>query len=317
MLRRLSSSLPFIIDSSLAPETLEKYNNAWKLWIDWTAAVPEVSAFPCDPFSVAIYLNFLLHTRGKIGPIRSAVNAISWAHRSAGYASPTDEDFVTLTLKGCERILGQPTRKSVAMTSEIIHDLYNKFHSSNLHDQRFLAILLICYTGFLRIDELLTIQLKHIDLHTDKMLLFLPQCKNDQLRQGNTVYIAALDSKYCPVKFVRNYLRLCDFNTTTDPEAHLLPRLVKRKSGLYAHRSRGISYTTAREIFSIHVQQLYPTTRYTLHSLRSGGASDAANNGVEPRLISKHGRWKTTKSRDGYIADSTENRLSVSRALGL
>ena len=266
---------------------------------------------------VALYLNFLLQTRGKIGPIKNAINGISWAHRSSGYASPTEEAFVAMTLKGCERLLSQPTKKSVAMTSEAIQTLYDHFHSEDLHDQRFLLILLVCYTGFLRIDELLSVQLKHVDLQATKLLLFLPQCKNDQLRQGSTVHISSLESKYCPVRFVQKYLRICGFQVDIHQNAFLLPRLVRTKASLYAHRTLGVSYTTAREIFTDRVKQIYPTTNYTLHSLRSGGASDAANGGVEPRLISKHGRWRTTKSRDGYIADSEQSRLSVTRALGL
>ena len=53
------------------------------------------------------------------------------------------------------------------------------------------------------------------------------------------------------------------------------------------------------------------------HSLRAGGASSAAENGVPDRMISKHGRWKSEGARNGYIKDSVENRLSVSKNLGL
>ena len=53
------------------------------------------------------------------------------------------------------------------------------------------------------------------------------------------------------------------------------------------------------------------------HSLRAGGASAAAENGVPDRLISKHGRWKSENARNGYIQDSVENRLSISKNLGL
>ncbi|XP_057308176.1 uncharacterized protein LOC130646057 [Hydractinia symbiolongicarpus] len=47
------------------------------------------------------------------------------------------------------------------------------------------------------------------------------------------------------------------------------------------------------------------------------GASAAANNGVTDRMISKHGRWSSSSSRDGYIKDSKSQRLSVSKDLGL
>ena len=35
------------------------------------------------------------------------------------------------------------------------------------------------------------------------------------------------------------------------------------------------------------------------------------------RLISKHGRWSSEKARDGYIKDSINNRLHITKNLGL
>ena len=56
---------------------------------------------------------------------------------------------------------------------------------------------------------------------------------------------------------------------------------------------------------------------FGLHSLRSGGVSAAANNGISDRLISKQGRWSSKKARNGYIKDSVVKRLTVSNTLGL
>ena len=55
----------------------------------------------------------------------------------------------------------------------------------------------------------------------------------------------------------------------------------------------------------------------TPHSLRSGGATAAANKGVSGRLIMKHGRCSSERTTNGYILDSLENRLLVSQILGL
>ena len=57
--------------------------------------------------------------------------------------------------------------------------------------------------------------------------------------------------------------------------------------------------------------------QFGLHSLRSGGASAAANAGVPVRWFKRHGRWLSENAKDGYIKDKLEDRLSVSRNLGL
>ena len=56
---------------------------------------------------------------------------------------------------------------------------------------------------------------------------------------------------------------------------------------------------------------------YGLHSLRSGGASAAANNGVSDRQIAKQGRWSSETARNGYIKDDKKSRLNVTLSLGL
>ena len=49
----------------------------------------------------------------------------------------------------------------------------------------------------------------------------------------------------------------------------------------------------------------------------AGGASAAAENMVNERLISKHGRWASDRARNMYSEDSLNNRLSVSKNLGI
>ena len=60
-------------------------------------------------------------------------------------------------------------------------------------------------------------------------------------------------------------------------------------------------------------------SQFGTHSLRAGGASAsaAANAGVQDRLFQRHGRWKTVSAKNGYVEDSLDSRLSVSRMLGI
>ena len=53
------------------------------------------------------------------------------------------------------------------------------------------------------------------------------------------------------------------------------------------------------------------------YSLRSGGVSAAANNGVRDPLFKRHGRWKSENIKDGYVKDNIHSLLSVSLNLGL
>ena len=176
----------------------------------------------------------------------------------------------------------------------------------------------LAFTGFFRIEELLSVQLKDViflDTHID---IVLDKSKCDQHREGHIVPIARLDSMYCPVKVLEKFLRLCNVDKLSEKDFFIIPRLFSNKNGQTASRNKGISYTRAREVFLKNLKSFnVESHNYCLHSLRSGGASSAANNNVSDRLISKHGRWKSDKSRDGYIKDSKDSRLQITKSLGL
>ena len=58
-------------------------------------------------------------------------------------------------------------------------------------------------------------------------------------------------------------------------------------------------------------------SNFGLHSLRSGGVTGAVANNVPDRLLKMHGRWKSDISKDCYILESMQNRLSVTKNLNI
>ena len=97
-------------------------------------------------------------------------------------------------------------------------------------------------------------------------------------------------------------------------------RLAKTKKGHNAIGHRQICYTTINDDFHRLIAPVCGnmiSREYGLHSIRSGGASTAVNNGVSERLIGEHGRWKSGYSRDRYLKDDKTARLSVTRAMKL
>ena len=52
-------------------------------------------------------------------------------------------------------------------------------------------------------------------------------------------------------------------------------------------------------------------------SLRKGGATAASCHHVNDRLIKKHGRWQSDKSKDLYISESLDQKLQVTKNLGI
>uniref|UniRef100_A0A8W8IRD0 Uncharacterized protein n=1 Tax=Magallana gigas TaxID=29159 RepID=A0A8W8IRD0_MAGGI len=88
-------------------------------------------------------------------------------------------------------------------------------------------------------------------------------------------------------------------------------------SGSWSQRECNKS-STWRELESVHrIINTHSDDLKGLHSLRSGGATAAVGSNVNERCIKRHGRWKCDSSKDMYVVDQLENRLAVSRKLGL
>ena len=75
-------------------------------------------------------------------------------------------------------------------------------------------------------------------------------------------------------------------------------------------------YSRARELLPHKPEEIgINKNNFGLHSLRSGGASAAGKAGILDSLIMKHGRWRSEKSKNLYIDESMQNKLSVTEIM--
>lgn len=299
---------------------MTKYKSAWKKWVEWSSSYDEVETCPAKPLHVAIYLNDFISQNCNPGALSSAVLGIRWGHKMCGVETPTENSIVKLALEGGKRIISEKrlsiSHQKEPLSMDLLKEIISKFSfSKNLLQFRFVIMCVLGFFGFLRISELLNLKIKDIEFASGGVKITIEKSKTDQLREGHIVHIAETNTEYCPIKLLKDYLTLTKLENEGD--SYLFCRLSKTKHGHNAIGKYRISYTTALNSFKNLLSEVTNDTCYSLHSLRSGGASEAANNGVSDRLISKHGRWKSTTSRDRYIKDDQKNRFKVTKSLGI
>ena len=129
-------------------------------------------------------------------------------HHVMGFDFPTDNPFVQLTFEGCQRLRQSETTKKEPITSQMIKSFVNKFGGKNtsLPDLRFLLTCLLGFSGFLRIEELLSIKIKHLRINESHLEILVPKSKTDQHREGHIVYICLHFSNFIrmlPSKILR------------------------------------------------------------------------------------------------------------------
>ena len=315
-LKELAAKLPDTILRSRADSTVKKYLGAFKRWKAW-AKQHGMTAMPVKEVHVALYLQHLGDTSQSKAAVEGACNALAWIHSTAGLPSPTLSPFVKATLEGMQRILAKPTVKKDPVTSVMLEDMVKDANKSNtLADLRLTTASLLAYAGFLRFNELVNIRPCDITRQEGMMIIHLPHSKTDQLRKGDEVAIAQTGNITCPVAMLETYMLRTGMAWTD--ERLLFRPICKTRKMEKLRESGSISYSCLRELFRKKLRELdYDPDRFGLHSLRAGGATAVANNGVPDRLFKRHGRWKTDSAKDGYIEDSVKQRLTVSQQIGL
>lgn len=266
---------------------------------------------------LSLYLQSVADSAKSKSAVEEAVNAISWAHQMAGVPSPTESTFVKSAVQGLQRKLAKPVVKKLPVTVSMLEAIVdNAERSESLADLRLATACIIGYAAFLRFNELVHIRAKDIKIEEEFMSIQIPSSKTDQLRKGTEVVVSRTRSKLCPVSIIEKYMARTGM-LQSDSRFMFRP-IIKSVRGEKLRESGCLTYSRLRECFKAKLDELgFPSQQYGLHSLRSGGATAAANGGVPDRLFKRHGRWQSETAKDGYVEDSLKARLSVTDSLGL
>ena len=102
-------------------------------------------------------------------------------------------------------LLGQLKRKpfTVEMLKMIATDAAE---ANSLADICLAATCLLAFAGFLRFDEVSNTRPCDVKFDADHITISIPRSKSDQLRQGDQVVIARLNSVTCPVAMLERYM---------------------------------------------------------------------------------------------------------------
>jgi len=306
---------------SRAESTTQKYVNEIQKFFVWCKRKQVKLMVPFTSSVLAIYLLELKKTNKSACSLVLVHAALKWLHTFCPLEGPNplDNGFCKNILEAAKRSREVPIKKKKPLSSTMLKQIIDRYagDGASLKDLRVAAICSIGFAGFLRYNELSNLKPEHIAFHKDFIKIFIPKSKTDIYREGNYVYISRTQTKYCPVLIIEKYMKVANVEVTSD--LPLFRCLTKKKRG-YALRNNKLSYTRYREIFKDCISSLgFETKDFGLHSLRAGGitAAVATDPSISERLLKLHGRWKSDIAKDMYVLETEENRLRVSRSLGI
>lgn len=276
---------------SKSSSTNSKYLSYFKKWEDYISSKGG-SAIPALPIHICLYLTELMDKSAPCSIVISTIYSIKWAHSLKNLPDPTNNMFVNNLVEAAKRTLSKPVQKKDPITTDMLITLCTKYEDSrDILVVRDLCMILVAFSAFLRYDELSNLRCNDIIMHDEYFSISIKKSKTDQYRHGNVVVVAKGGSLACPYALLNRYLRI--IGCTVQNDTFLFkPCFRSGTKCKQIYKDKALSYTRARETVVSRLKEVTGDLNIGLHSLRAGGATMAANAGVNDRCWKRHGRCK-------------------------
>ncbi|SMO58312.1 site-specific integrase [Melghirimyces algeriensis] len=290
-----------------AANTTKSYRADWQDFTSWCQA-RSLSVLPADPQTVALYLTDLADSR-KTSTLQRRLSAISQAHQTAGYDSPTNSHLVRTVWAGIRRTKGVKEEGKDPILVEDLRQMVEMLPDT-LTGKRDRALLLIGFSGGFRRSELVSINREDIQTVQRGMVVNLRRSKTDQEGRGEKVGIPrGSRPETCPLRSLEDWLTTAGI--TEGPIFRPINRYGQVRNRRLTDRSVALIVKKAVESIGLDPK------RFAGHSLRAGIATSAAMAGKDERAIMKQTRHKSTNMVRRYIRDGELFNENAAMGLGL
>lgn len=241
-----------------------------------------------------------------LNTLRHRLAALAQWHVDQGFPDPTKAPVVRKVFRGIQAthpaIEKQAKPLQLDQLEQVAHWLdaavdtarRTNDRAAELRHIRNKALLLLGFWRGFRGDELIRLQIEHVDVSPGEgMTCYFPQTKGDRHYQGTTFKAPAL-SRLCPVD------AYVDWIASTQLDKGAVFRAIDR----WGHVSHS----------SLHADSLVPLLRtmltqagvvsaelYSAHSMRRGFANWATSNGWDLKTLMDYVGWKNVQSAMRYV----------------
>jgi site-specific recombinase XerD len=293
--------------NSKAANTLRAYRTDWRRFMAW-CEMRGFAALPAQPDTVAMFAAELAGAE-KASTLQRRMSAISQAHRTAGFESPTRTALVQNVLAGARRAHGVAQVGKAALLTEDIKAMVATC-DEDLVGLRDKALILLGFAGAFRRSELVALEVDDLSFTSSGLVVSMRRSKTDQEGQGAKKGIPFGVSEHtCPVHAVRKWLEAS--RLTAGPVLRGVTRWGQVQTTPLTDRAVALIVKKLATAAGLNPKL------YAGHSLRAGLATQAAMNGVEERVIQNQTGHKSVTVLRRYIRDGSLFRQNAAASVGL
>ncbi len=290
--------------SSRSDNTIKTYVRELKHWIEW-AEQRLFTVLPADEVHIVQYLLDRSQKTKSPASLQQVVAALRWWHKQCDLPDPTQGSATTALLQVQCRTLRSGLQRKQELSMKTLVDICTflkvKKWGAEMA-QLWTAYVTVSYAAFLRFAEARDMLWQDIEDTPEGLVITIPKAKNDQMREGKSVYLAETGTISCPVAAVKAWWHVSSFNRPENP--------------VFTKTGNKMNYRMASMALKRLLQAVgQDPTQYGLHSLRAGGATQAARSGVDMDMIQRHGRWRSADSVHTYVNPASSVKFSVTQKM--
>lgn len=295
--------------ASRSPRTVASYRTDFTHFSAWCEREGH-SPLPASSTVVAEYLTDLAGTM-KPATITRRVAAISVAHQTAGFDSPTRSITVRTVLTGIKRTHGVAQRQVSALTISELRRVLVRIDRNTIAGKRDAAILLVGFALAARRSELVAMGIEDIGRSAEGVTVTVRRSKTDQEGRGATkVMTFGRDAETCPILALDEWLAASAIGEgpifrAVNKAGHVGPAALSTQSVAAVIKSRAAAAGLDADA-------------YSGHSLRAGHITTAAAAGLAERVIANQtGHAPGSTVLRSYIRHASRFTESSASHLGL
>lgn len=190
--------------ASKATSTVRAYMGDARVFEGWCRQYG-FRSLPASPDAVAAFLVHEAEAGRAVSTIGRRCAAISYAHKLAGQADPTDDEAVRSAMKGIRRTVGTAPGRKAAATADVLTAMMMHVPASTLTGKRDKALLALGFAGAFRRSELVALDVADLREDAEGLRVMVRRSKTDQ--EGRGIEKAIPHGRFIrPVALVRDWL---------------------------------------------------------------------------------------------------------------
>jgi integrase len=300
---KLRAAAQLIVMHAQAPQTRRAYASAWRHFSSWCREAGR-DPLPASPDTLKLFLTAHLDSLA-IKTLDQRIAAVVDKHRSQKLEPPYTYELREL-MKGARRQKGTAANRKDALTApdlrKICAELLRQKTALAIRDR---AILTLGFAGMMRRSEIAALDLADIRFAPKGVAISIRRSKTDQEAHGREFGVFhAKHAKACPVRSMRAWLYLRGRE----------PGPLFTTNWRCGEGTRRITPATIGETVKRCAKMIgLDATAYAGHSLRAGGITAAAEDGVPESLIMQRSGHRSVQTVTGYVRPASIFRTDILR----